>query len=225
MNSLEIREQAETLLKRNQLQCLTLEAVQKIIQAQGFTIISFNNLSNAPDVTTLINSLNLKDTVQRSKGFTYADRNFRLVFVHEGLTNDEKLLVLAHEEGHIFLNHLGHNPILGIDICEEHEADEFARFAISPSALYRMYAWVRTHRGPILLSMIVVVAIAVGVAFIARTEAQKTQNSSYYITETGTKYHRKECIFIKGKSNTKILTREQIKSGNYAPCDVCLPDK
>ena len=46
----------------------------------------------------------------------------------------------------------------------------------------------------------------------------------YYITENGTKYHEKDCMIIKDKNNTQRLTKSDYESGDYEPCQVCLPD-
>ena len=43
------------------------------------------------------------------------------------------------------------------------------------------------------------------------------------LTSTGNKYHEEECIFVKDKTNTRRLTIEEFESGDYEPCDICLP--
>ena len=45
-----------------------------------------------------------------------------------------------------------------------------------------------------------------------------------YVTSTGECYHKKECIFIKNKTNTRKLAKEEFEKGTYSPCDMCLPN-
>ena len=82
---------------------LNVDSLQEILSKQGYTVIEFNHLQNTAAVEQLLKALHLTETAARLKGFTYADINFRLVFVHEGLSEKEKLNVLAHERRGRFL--------------------------------------------------------------------------------------------------------------------------
>ncbi len=53
---------------------------------------------------------------------------------------------------------------------------------------------------------------------------QKNYYGEYYITDTGHKYHRADCIFVKNKENVRRLTEEEFFSGDYEPCEMCLPE-
>ena len=81
---------------------VTLDGLKRVIKSQGYTIIEFNHVSNSKDVEDLIKLLGVSKYIEQTKGFTYADEQRRLVFLHEDLSDEEKLLVLAHEEGHIY---------------------------------------------------------------------------------------------------------------------------
>ena len=113
-------------MKEYGLQNVTLENLRSAIQKQGYTIVEYNNIFNGENVAALIDALGLENFCEGSKGFTYADTKRRLVFLHEDLSDKEKLMILAHEEGHIYCNHLTSTPVLGRDVIEEHEANEFA---------------------------------------------------------------------------------------------------
>ena len=39
----------------------------------------------------------------------------------------------------------------------------------------------------------------------------------------GNKYHEKDCIFVKDKTNVHRMTEEEFESGEYEPCRICLP--
>ena len=45
-----------------------------------------------------------------------------------------------------------------------------------------------------------------------------------YRTETGDKYHVRDCMYIKDKTNVYRLTREEFDSGEYEPCGACKPN-
>ena len=49
-------------------------------------------------------------------------------------------------------------------------------------------------------------------------------DNTYYVTPTGKKYHREDCIFIKDKKNVERLTDKEYYSGEYDPCQICLPE-
>ena len=48
--------------------------------------------------------------------------------------------------------------------------------------------------------------------------------SDYNVTARGEKYHQKDCVFVKGKSTVHRLTQEEVESGIFAPCQICLPE-
>lgn len=89
----DIKATAKQFLNEYKLGEVTLAALRQIIKSQGYTIIEYNHIFNDEDVANLIESLKLDDQVSKSKGFTYADSQRRLVFLHEDLSEDEKLLV------------------------------------------------------------------------------------------------------------------------------------
>lgn len=156
----EIKKKAKSFLKEYNLQNVTLENLRSAIQKQGYTIIEYNNIFNDENVAALINALGLEDFCERAKGFTYADTKRRLVFLHEDLSYGEKLMVLAHEEGHIYCNHLASTPILGRDVIEEHEASEFAHYLLHYSI------WQKVKRMAVERKKACIAVVAVIVLFI-----------------------------------------------------------
>ena len=219
----EIKKKATSFLKEYGLQNVTLENLRSVIQKQGYTIVEYNNIFNSENVATLINALELEDFCEHSKGFTYADTKRRLVFLHEDLSYEEKRMVLAHEEGHIYCNHLISTPILGRDVIEEHEANEFAHYLLNPSWFTKVNRILYRNQRIVLISMAGLALLAVVVAALCYTHKQQAYYGEYYITESGNKYHEKDCIFVKGKTNVHRMTEEEFESGEYEPCRICLP--
>ena len=73
--------------------------------------------------------------------------------------------------------------------------------------------------------MLAIATVFILIASVAYCNARTEQRyyGDFYITTTGSKYHEKDCIFIKHKDNVERLTVEQFESGEYEPCDICLP--
>ncbi|MFQ7105618.1 MAG: ImmA/IrrE family metallo-endopeptidase [Neglectibacter timonensis] len=219
----DIKKKTKSFIKDFKLQTITLKTLRAAIEKQGYVVIEYNNIFNSENVTNLIAVLGLEHICERSKGFTYADSKRRLVFLHEDLSEQEKLMVLAHEEGHIYCNHLSSVPIIGRDVVEEYEANEFAHYLLHQGIDQRVRRFVSHHKkATITIATIIVIAISITFLLCAINH-EKNYYGDFYITSTGNKYHEAECIFVKHKDNVHRLTVEQFESGEYEPCDICLP--
>ena len=223
MNCQEAKLKAKSFLKEFGSNKLDYESLKKIVEKQGYAVVEYNHIYNDENVSELIEALHLSDDIIRSRGFTYADRNHRIVFVHEDLSFAEKLLVLAHEEGHIYCNHMCSGSIIGRDVQEEYEANEFAHFVLNPSWIYRLQNKVKTKKKAVIIGAICVLILLAGSVTLAIVNQEKQYYGEYYITESGGKYHEKDCIFVKDKTNCHRMTVEEFESGEYEPCGICLP--
>ena len=219
----EIKKKAKSFLKEYSLQNVTLENLRSAIQKQGYTIVEYNNIFNDENVAALIDALGLENFCEHSKGFTYADTKRRLVFLYEDLSDKEKLMILAHEEGHIYCNHLTSTPVLGRDVIEEHEANEFAHYLLNQGLGQQINRFVQKHRVGTIAVAIAAACILIASVAYCNVRTERRYYGDFYITTTGSKYHEKDCIFIKHKDNVDRLTVDQFESGEYEPCDICLP--
>lgn len=217
-----IKKQTKSFLKKYDLSEVNVKNLRDTIQKQGYTIIEFNSISNNENVATLLSVLNLQSLAERSKGFTYADSQHRLVFIHEGLSDEEQLVVLAHEEGHIYCRHLSAVPAIGRDVVEEHEANEFAHYLLYQNSSHRSAHFIRRHYKAIIAIAIALIIIAAGCFAFTKSKSQSIYYGEYYITSTGNKYHTADCGYVKGKENLERLTTEQYESGEYEPCARCI---
>ena len=223
MDSREVKLKVRKFIKEFGVHELNYASLRGYVERQGYTVVEYNHLSNDEIVSSLINALNLSENISNSKGFTYADQNQRIVFIHEDLSDAEKLVVLSHETGHIYLGHMSSAPIIGRDVQEEYEANEFAHFLINPGRWDRTISSIRKHKvATIIIAICVVALVAAGVIF-SQIEKEKQYYGEYYITESGNKYHEKDCIYVKDKTNTHRMTVEEFESGEYEPCKMCLP--
>lgn len=214
---------AKDFFKKYKLLQINLNGIKDVLSKQGYTIIEYNNIYNSEDIANIIEKLNLSDYVQHSKGFTYTDDNMRIVFLNEDLSEDEKLLVLAHEEGHIFCGHFGKPPIIGKDVHDEYEANEFAHYILNDNYFRMCNAFFKQHKKICLFALSIALIAVIGIVGVSLYHQESKYYGEYYVTSTGTKYHEKGCIFVKDKTNVRRLTKEEFESGKYEPCEICLP--
>lgn len=214
---------AESFRNEFPIYTVTYQTLKEVVEKQGYTVVEFNHIYNDEAVARLIDALNISDAILRSRGFTYADCNHRVVFVHEDLSDDEKLMILAHEEGHIYCRHMNTSPIIGQDVRDEYEANEFAHYLLNPSPFSKVGCVLRQHRRAVLISLIGLALLTAAVTVLHYMYKQQSFYGEYYITETGNKYHEKDCIFVKDKTNVRRMTEEEFESGGYEPCRICLP--
>lgn len=212
------------LFKRKyKLNDITEKSICDALQKQGYTVIYFNSVLNNKDVVQVITNLNLENEILSHKGFTYSNDKYRLVFINEDLTEEERLMVLAHEEGHIFCEHTSCQPIIGQDVKQEHEANEFAHYLLYPNKSDKTKSWISRHKKLVISVCACVLLVAIGIAVFSVVSKEQSYYGEYYVTATGNKYHKKDCIFVKNKDNVRRLTKEEFESGDYDPCQTCLP--
>ena len=223
MAACNIRKKAKAFRKQYRLDEITYEKLSYVFRKQGFTIIEFNPVLNDDDVATVIRNLNLDEAVKRSRGFLYMDGNFRLVFVNEKLTTDEKTLVLAHEEGHYYCGHILQKSYLGTDVIEEYEANEFVHYLLEKNYRERISHFAKNYRKRFIAAIICIILVAGGGIAIKQYHDWKIYEGTYFVTVHGEKYHLRNCVTIQGHK-TRRLTKEDIDSGKYEPCSVCMPD-
>ncbi len=219
----DIKAKARAFLIEYNLNEVTLEDLCRIIKLQGYTIIEYNHIFNDENVTTLIEALGIEEAIDKSKGFTFADKQRRLVFLHEDLSDDEKRLVLAHEEGHIYCGHLSSYPVIGKDVVEEYEANEFTHYILSNGIGRKALNTIKSHRKVVSIVVALLIVSAIGLTVFNAIQKEHHYYGEYYLTSAGNKYHEEKCIFVKGKNNIRRMTIEELENGEYEPCDMCLP--
>ena len=191
-----------------------------VLLKQGYTIIRFNGVEEEEDVQALIDALDILEYVNSCKCFTYNDDKYRLVFINEGLNEEETEIVLAHEEGHILAGHLQIRNVIGNDIIQEYQANEFVHYLLLDKTGNKRKIKLFT----VMLLLILIMSVGVGMLVKTRHD-EVVYTEDFYRTETGSKYHVQNCMYIKDKIDVYRLTREEFGSGEYEPCGACMPDK
>ena len=211
---------AGEFLREYRLTEVTFAGLKKILEQMGYTIAEFGS-SEASE--TIISELKLRKYADNTRGFTYADSNYRIVFVDENLSETEKRIVLAHETGHIVCGHSGTVPIIGNDVMEEYEANEFVHWLLNPNIFVRIRMWIIRHKIMTLICAAVLIVVTISGIAVTKIVEDKIYYGDYYVTESGSKYHKADCRIIRDKTNTRRLTYEDMEEGKYEPCEVCQP--
>lgn len=199
---------------------LTFVNVENILQSLGYSVVLFNTYSGDME----LERYELADKKGKLKAFTYS-QTAHIVFLDANLHADDKLYLLLHELGHIVLGHVGDGKLVTRNkILIDIEADNFAY-----SILNNRRNWLY-----VILFVFILYSVIITAGFLnTRTAPAEvvtqveppqatTQNiDTVYVTPTGKKYHKQNCMYVKGKNLTE-LTRTQAEN-IYTPCSVCNP--
>ena len=151
------------------------------------------------------------------------NKNIKLIFINEKMDAEDKLYALAHELGHIRCGHLK-NGVHQTSVQEEVAANEFAHYLLHPPVSYKLKKWSSVHKSPIIVSLVIIMIAVIAMVIIHQVTLENSYYGEYYVTASGERYHEKDCITIKDKDNVRRLTQEDIDSGKYTPCQICLPE-
>ena len=105
-----VQREARTFLSQFHRRPFTVSDLEKALQEQGFSLVEYSRISNGKEVATLLTSLRLFDYAARQSAFTYQDPHLRIVFMQENLSQQEQIILLSHELGHILCRHLERSP-------------------------------------------------------------------------------------------------------------------
>lgn len=122
----EINREVKAFKKKYSVTETSYESLMDSAEKLGYTVIERDPLVEDIDIERLIIALNIDKELFNNRGFTYLKGDYRLIFIDDRLSLDEKNIVLAHEIGHIVLGHVTHSLNLGQDVIEEHDANQFA---------------------------------------------------------------------------------------------------
>ena len=205
---------ANDLLTCHKLKQPTLEDLVFLVGVNGYEILDFEPGSQS--AAELFRELSLDEAIYAQDAFLYTNRNMRFLFVKDSLDAEEKKVALAHELGHIVC---GHRQSISSAV-EEYEANEFVHYFLNPSRglLFRNLITRHKKRSVAILLAIIFFLAAGIITYHSVIDQKYTQ---YLVSQSGTKYHLKDCFHIKGK-NTRRLSREELKAGKYEPCKECL---
>lgn len=177
--------------------------------------MEYSRTSNCKEVTTLLTALRLFDYAASQSAFTYQDTNLRIVFILENLSQQEQMVLLSHELGHILCHHLDHASITGpgTGVLQEQEANEFS------ADLMRYNQRCKPRRIALGVgATLAALALVCALLFASSADASGT----VYLTPSGKCYHKADCIFVEGKDNITALSPQQAEAAGYEPCSWCI---
>lgn len=210
------KKKVKAFKKKYKIKIVTSASLCEAMGKQGFTIIEYNGIDDTDDVNALVNALELQAHILANRCFAYQDDKYRLVFLNESLNEDEKTIVLAHEEGHIWNSHFSSNSILGNDVRQEYQANEFSHYLLDDKTGKKK----KIKIGVIISILVLIIGLGAGYYFKNQHD-ERVYTDNLYRTATGSKYHVRDCMYIKDKTDVQRLTREEFDSGEYEPCGAC----
>lgn len=216
----EAKIKAKKMLLQYGISKITLENLLYIIEQQNFQILEYSQEETNDSVWDFIKKLKLTPYAKSGKAFAYQQGKTKMIFLCEELTADEKLYALAHEEGHILSGHFGSSD----SVEQEQMANEIAHYLLHPPMFVKLRIAILERKKLAIAILSVILCITIALITTSIIVRNNSYYGEYYITENGTKYHEKDCMIIKDKNNTKRLTKAEFESGEYDPCQVCLPD-
>lgn len=216
------RRTAYSVLRKHRLTNPSLDDLVKIATVQGYDVIDYSKSATQSSAGTLIRELGLQSFARNGKSFIYRNNDIKLIFLCETMTANEKKYALAHELGHVYCGHLKNGAYnTEADMEEEYEANEFAHYLLHPEWYEKVWIHLCYHK---VITIIVVVILLCCLASIFAINLTQSFYGEYYVTEKGEKYHVADCPVIKDKKNAHRLTVKEYESGEYEPCQICLPD-
>ena len=200
----------------------TLENLLFFLSDLGFDLFDFDPNHLSESFLFLQKELNIPDEILAQSGFTLSCGDIRLVFVRYNLSIPEKQYVLAHELGHIVLDHL--QPGIRPTILQEYDANVFAHALIAPSVLVRMSGYIKNHKLKLACLRVALIVFITGGVLLVYNIRERSFYGEYYVTSGGDKYHLRNCPVIQNRTNIHRMTVDEYKSEDYTPCGICLRD-
>ena len=151
-------------------------------------------------------------------------KNTDLFFWRKNLSEKEELILLTHEEGHIYNKHFGEYVIAGKNIVQEYEANEFCHYLLNSTFFDRLKDHILTHKAVSICLVSIIIAVISLCVTLPLIIVGQTYDTEYYALPTGSKYHKEECFYIKDKSTKQHINKDEIDARRLEPCKVCLPE-
>lgn len=209
--------------------------IKQKINDHGFKVIYYSHLSNKEKIYKLLTTLNLLEYSASVPAFVYCGEEVKIVFIRENLSEQNELRLLCHELGHIIGNQAGLIPLNDSTIEDEFFANEFAHYMLHPNILTKLIVNCKKHKTKVLLLVSILFLLVLFYPFyekiyhntpdtslFSNTTVTENKKENFFVTPSGKKYHTKNCIHIKNKSNIIDINQYDAEKYGYAPCRDCL---
>ena len=150
------------------------------------------------------------------KAFTLT--SVHIIFISDRLSIQERLYLLLHEIAHILLGHIGDGKSYARDkILIDVEANSFVNEVLN-------YKRISSKQ---IVCTVIALLLGVTVGYFAPHKQptlpayRESVSETVFVTQSGNRFHKSDCRYIKDKKCTKLDRSEAVKK--YAPCSVCNP--
>lgn len=203
--------------------------IENVIRSQGFSIYRFDPQDPTDDVAQLMHSCKCWNHIQGRPSFLYLKGDEKYLFLKKGFSHDDQLILLFHEEAHIWYNHPFRSGLID-DSAIQHE--QVANLFLPRLRILKKVT-----------TLLVLALLAAGVFFFLlrpskpvaepaptvetvqpadELPAQQGTDDTVYITTYGNAYHREYCGTIVGCRLT-VTTRVAAENIGRHRCSYCLP--
>ncbi len=224
------------LFKRKQFKKLTLDDLFDIIEKTGFRVIEYKKYSYSDYLNKLINKLDIEKEIQEKDAFLYYNDRLKFVFLNEDLSDEDKYIVLSHEIGHIYDEQFLLSETVYSNTKKETFANEFVHYLNRFPVGFRAFNFL--HKKPLagILALTITLSSFAGIAVLNKSHSlnyfspavantvnfKNLSPDMYYITSTGTKYHKSFCKHVKYNPNVQGFHPSDKVLEDYMPCLDCI---
>lgn len=196
------------MTKRQLPDNITYQDLKAYLAKDGWTVCEYRPTGGSKG-NQLLKALGLESYAGGKESFVYCQSGQKIIFlaISESVSPTRALRLLAHEIGHIQLQH-DTQEICFLEDEQQQEiaANYFADVLLKPK---RRKFKLTIASGIILLTIVVALY------------AHSILALDYYITADGDRYHIADCSHIQGRQVELISKHEATKRG-YGPCQDCI---
>jgi len=127
---------------------------------QGYTVVEFDRSFSGINVKRMLDHLGMVEKAASSACFTYSDKNYKLIFLSDELSDEDKLRSLACEQWYILNEYFANNPQKTAGSSDEKDAQAFAGHILSPSGTYRFLHFMKRNTYKIVLTVAAILFVA-----------------------------------------------------------------
>ncbi len=187
----------------------TSKDLTDILKKQGFSLYEYVPLSNKSEI--LFGRLNCVNMANANYSFSVCSDETNLCCTRKLVTEKEKILLLMHENLHIFMG----------DVKKDSTITPFQEKTVTD--LHFIVDFILNARRYVRLISVILVTVLI-LSGIHHFTYSKSTEAYFYVTPGGTHYHKEDCDFITiNPKSYKISAEDAIKS--YLPCSKCRPNE
>lgn len=185
---------------------ISFNAVKRYLISKGYEVI-FYNTDELGDY--LLKEFGVYDYALTKMAFTLRKNRRKFVFIND--SNQNKLCSLIHEAAHEVFNHMLEDRHTANERIQELEAESFTHYVLN----------YQKTKVSLLSVACIVIAVTLLYSGIDTAYHKSIPDNAVYVTRSGKKYHRENCMYVAGR-DCSALTIEQAQK-EYEPCKVCNP--